>query len=256
MQRPARLLGLIIVAILASVAAMPGVSTADDETSSQFWADLILAFPQSDKLYFDVGLRTEQQVSGGEPYRSYMAVPLVAYYPGPWVDLSFDMQFKYTNQVEGLNTFEIRPRIGAKLHILANFREKRGFERVPTSKFYIGTLLRIEFRNIKYSDDTPDAHETRFRGRIETQIALNHSRINKPGTAFVLFDGEAFVTLSGDAATERYASRFRVRIGFGYRFSYKYRLELIYIGDDNRASDDEDFSINSRMLDLRLKILF
>ena len=259
---PARsvLLAVLTLVLFSGLALVPGDGLCQDETSRQFWADLILGFPQSDKLYLDVGLRTEQQVSGGDPYRSYLARPLAAYYPGLWVDLIGDFMFKYTSQSDGLNTFELRPRVGVRLHLLANFRERRGFERIPTSKFYIGTLLRLEWRNFKYSDERPDESETRFRIRIETKIALNHSRLNQPGTLSVIFDGESFVTLSDEAASERFASRFRVRIGLGYRFSYKYRLELLYIGDDNRTSEDEDLSVDTsvdtRMLDLRFRILF
>lgn len=242
--------------LFSGLALAPSDALGEDDTSKQIWADLILGFPQSDKLYFDVGLRTEQQVSGGEPYRAYQAVPLVAYFPGSWVDLIGDFVFKYTNQADGLNTFELRPRIGARFHILANFRERRGFERIPTSKFYIGTLLRLEWRNFRYSDGRPNEKDTRFRARIETKIALNQSKLNQPGTLSVLFDGEAFVTLSDEAASERFASKFRVRIGLKYRFSYKYRLELLYLGDDNRDPEDEDLSVDTRMLDLKLKVLF
>ena len=245
----------VLAAVLVSL-AVPALAETGDDVSRQFWLDLILSHPRSDKLTFQLNLRTRHEVSGDDPFRAYRATPLVGYYPGSWIDLIGDVIFEYTNQVEALNSFQITPRAGVRLHVLSSFREKRGFERIPTSKMYIGTLLRLEWRNFNYSGERPSEHETRFRGRIETRIALNHDRLSQPGTLYIIFDGEAFVTLSESQVSERFASKFRVRLGPGYRFGYKFRLELLYIGDDDRNTLEDGFNVNTRMLDLRLRYQF
>ncbi len=61
--------------------------------------------------------------------------------------------------------------------------------------------------------------------------------------------------LGGDVE-ERYASRLRTRSGLGYRFSYKWRLEGLYIRDEDRNTLEEEFATSSNVIDVRMKVFF
>jgi hypothetical protein len=41
----------------------------DPEVSKQLWANLVLSFPRSEKLYLEYDFEAARQVSGGEPWR-------------------------------------------------------------------------------------------------------------------------------------------------------------------------------------------
>jgi hypothetical protein len=61
--------------------------------------------------------------------------------------------------------------------------------------------------------------------------------------------------LSGDV-DERFATKFRIRLGLGYRYSVKLRPELLLIRDWSLQSGDDEFDIDAYALDLRLKVIW
>ena len=46
------------------------------------------------------------------------------YYPNHWFDLTGEATVGFTHQNDDVSTFELTPRIGARLHILSDLREK------------------------------------------------------------------------------------------------------------------------------------
>jgi hypothetical protein len=74
-------------------------------------------------------------------------------------------------------------------------------------------------------------------------------------TLYLIADIEAFVPIRDDTP-ERFASKLRTRIGLGFRINYKYRIEALYIRDDQREGSDEDYVRTVNALDLRVKLLF
>jgi hypothetical protein len=69
-----------------------------------------------------------------------------------------------------------------------------------------------------------------------------------------LADWEWFVPL--DDPEERFASRQRIRGGIGYRRSFTWRYELLYIRTRSRNTIDEAFSTSENIIDVRVKRLF
>ena len=74
-------------------------------------------------------------------------------------------------------------------------------------------------------------------------------------TAYLIADAEAFVPLDDDVP-ERFATKLRGRLGVGYRINYKWRVEVLTQRDDARDTLENEFDVEARMLDLRLKIFF
>jgi hypothetical protein len=195
-------------------------------------------------------------VSGGERWRNLDATPLLEFYPKDWLDLTAEATVGFTHQFSGLDTFEVTPRIGVRVHL---FQSVWGHlphpERLPASRLSLGNLLRLESRHFWYSDDQGSSHEWRLRNRAEAKFALNRGNLSEDGTLYLIADAEFYVPL-GDETPERFSTKFRTRLGLGYRFDYRKRLEFLYIRDNSRSTLEEDFEKDANIFDFRLKIFF
>jgi len=71
--------------------------------------------------------------------------------------------------------------------------------------------MRLEWRNLYYSDDTPQSSTLRVRDRIELEIPVNRLRTTDDGVIYASSDAEWFWTPTDPS--EGYASKQRVRAG-------------------------------------------
>jgi hypothetical protein len=219
----------------------------------QLWGNVILAYPQSARLYFELDLEPKAQLSGGEPWRNIDATPLVEFYPHDLIDLTGEVTVGRTRQSQEEKSWELTPRIGVRLHLFKSIWNEIHPERIALSRLYFANLSRIEFRNLWYSGDRPDSHETRFRNRTELKLAINNPRLSVDGTWYLFMDVEFFVPLD-DEVPERFATKRRFRGGFGYRLSRKWRFEVLYIRDFARETLEQEEDIAMNALDFRLKL--
>lgn len=81
-------------------------------------------------------------------------------------------------QKDGLTTFEITPRAGARFHLFAKMAPHRpgipglNYERLPLTRFAASTLVCLEWRNFWYSDDdTPDKHTQQDPGEARPRLS-------------------------------------------------------------------------------------
>jgi hypothetical protein len=114
----------------------------------------------------------------------------------------------------------------ARLHLFKQVVSGLKRERLPLTRVGLSTLLRLEWRNLFYSDDTPNRHEWRARLRLEARLAISHRTLSQDRTLYAIGDAEYFAPLSDDIP-ERYANKVRARIGVGYLFSPATRLEFL-----------------------------
>jgi len=266
--RPPVLAG-IVVATLAG--ATPVLAQApEEETPFQLWANAILAYPQNEHLYYELDIEPKGQVQGEPMWVNADATPLLEYYPNNWLDLTAEATVGWTVQNDEIRTFELTPRIGVRFHLLSNLRDKVKKTRLgaaqsgswllkPLNRLGIANLTRLEYRSFRYAGDIGEpywAHEWRLRNRTELKLGINKADYNAEGTLYMIADLEAFIPL-GDAVAERYASRWRVRLGLGYALSYRYRIEALYIRNaDRQTLEEEVYEISSNAVDARLKIFF
>ena len=119
----------------------------------------------------------------------------------------------------------------------------------------IRDLVRVEYRNFFYSGGDTDYDSTvRFRNRLEFQLPLNKPRMTEDGARYLLADWEWFIPL--DDPNERFANRQRIRAGLGYRRSFNWRYELLYLWTRSRNTLDEGFGTTENIIDIRVKRLF
>jgi hypothetical protein len=115
-------------------------------------------------------------------------------------------------------------------------------------------LVRIEARNLFYTNTDETDTAVRFRNRLELQIPMNRPRVTDDGARYLLADWEWFAPL--DDPEERFANRQRVRTGMGYRRNLKWRYEVLYIWGRSRDTTEEDFHTSDNIVNLRVKRVF
>ncbi len=229
--------------------------------ATQVWLNFTPGWSKGPRWYLELDVEPKWQVSGGEKWRNLDLTPLVEHYPADWVDLLAEAPIGNTRQKDGLDTFELSLRLGAKFHLFGKAARHRGsipvlrHERLPLTRVGIATLVRLEHRSFFYSDDTPDKHSWRARLRLEGRLALNHARLAQDRTLYAIGDVEYFQPL-GEGVEERYVNKLRVRLGLGYRPSSRTRLEAIYVRDWNRDSAGAYAVEDTQAVDLRWRLFF
>ena len=127
------------------------------------------------------------------------------------IDISLSTVLEYTAQTESISTFEVRPVLGTRIHITPN---RRIFTRV---------FIRLEQRNIQNLDTKEWDNVWRPRFRAEMLIPINKKSFFDDKLWYGVLDAEWFLSVDDDV-DERFANRFRLRMGIGYRLSYSVAL--------------------------------
>lgn len=146
-----------------------------------------------------------------------------------------------TVQNESLTTFEIREMLGARIHF------------TPNRRILARLLVRLEQRN--QLDREIDSWETSHRARIraETIIPINKKSMSAGDKLmYSILDAEGFV-VTDQNVMERFANRYRLRAGLGYRFNNSFRLEFIYTLQESRNTLEGDGITTDHIFRLRLK---
>src|SRR5262249_30839471 len=141
--------------------------------------------------------------------------------------------------------------LGFRFHVLSNVINDLAKEKLPKRRIVLRNLVRLEWRNLYYSDNTPQSSTVRVRDRIEMLFPLNRPRVTDNGAIYATGDAEWF--WAGQDPSERFGNKERVRGGVGYRRNYAWRLELLYIWDRSRDSEQDGFTKADGALDLRVR---
>jgi len=242
----------VVAPLLVLLWAAP-VAQAQDNT--QLWGEFKLSWITSRHLTY--GLDVEPKVllakPDGDPgWVTLDLTPSIEYSHGEWLDVLGELLIARTRQTDDLNSTEITPRIGLRLHLLSNLRQDLVKEKRPRHRVVLRNLARLEARNLFYSAaDKPNKSTMRFRDRVELMCALTRPRVTDNGATYALGDVEWFWQL--DDVTERYANKQRVRGGLGYRHSSEWRFEGLLIWDRSRNTIDQPFNTSDVVVDLTVK---
>jgi len=235
---------------------MPALVFSQESVSQQLWGNAVFGIPKGKHLYLEIDVEPKKQISGMDSWGNLDVTPLIEYYPNSWIDLTGEMTVGYTNQSTAVNTLELTPRLGIRFHLFENvWQYFETSERIPLSRLTLATFIRLEVRNFWYSIDYDSEHENRLRLRIESKIAINHEKLSDDNTIYLFTDAEYYVPF-GEDISERFASKFRFRIGPGYRLTYANRFELLFIYDFARDTLYDNVDRDAIALDLRFKFYF
>jgi hypothetical protein len=230
------------------------------QTNGQLWGNITVNWVRSDKLVVELDVEPKVLIAAPSTEPGWWNVdvtPNVEYAVKPWLDLIGELGTGYTRQTDDVNSTEVTPRIGIRLHLLSRDRPRlvRVRELPPRRRVVIRDRLLGESRNIFYSGAGSGQESTvRFRNRLEFLIALNKEKLTEDGARYLMADWEWFVPL--DDPTERFANRQRIRTGLGYRRNVKWRFEALYIWSRSRDTTEEGFKTSDNILDVRLKRVF
>jgi hypothetical protein len=249
MTRP-RALGALAATL--ALLLVPRATVAQPDV--QLWANVKFNWEKSHRTMMGVDAEPKVLVWAppGDPWWATLDVtPSIEYKRGQWIDAIGELLVGRTRQTDDLNSTELTPRIGLRLHLLSNLRDQIRKERLPKRRLVIRDLLRLEYRNLYYSTDKPDSHTLRVRNRIETLWPINRHKITDDGTVYLSADWEWFIP--ADDPSERYANRQRTRAGAGYRRSAAWSFEALYVWDRSRNTVDEPFTATDHAAELTMK---
>ena len=231
----------------------PTDATASGSVSSQLWANAILDWNVAPPFLLELDLEPKIQVSEGPGWWALRATPAAEYHASSWLDLRFEIALGYTRQKPDLRSFEVNPRAGVRVFPL----QMLGLP-LPKSRLTVAIFSRIEHRSFEYFGSESEAlgsSDWRFRSRIELRFGFDVARSEEKQPLYIMLDGEGFVPLDG-RASERFASKLRLRWGVGYRLSHAHAIELLFINDWSRSTLHSAFESESQILDLRAKFYF
>jgi Protein of unknown function (DUF2490) len=232
-------MGVIRTSIFMIVVGLvlPWRATAQDVTE-QVWLEYMVEYPFANSFNLENSL-TYSTLLGEPKWAALDYSPALEWSITQHIDLLAQAVFSYTNQTETYNTFELRPIIGTRIYFTPN-------QRVQTR-----LLLRLEQRNFKNLEDGEWTQTFRPRVRAEIIVPINRKTIFEDKMWYTITDAEVLFT--DDEINERFANKFRLRIGAGYRLNYTWRFEFLYMHQASRTGTDENFTTSDNIFRFRVK---
>jgi hypothetical protein len=228
------------------------------QTTTQLWGNLTINWVQNERLVYELDFEPKVLLDApeGEPdWRNLDVTPNFEYAPNDWVDIVADTTIGRTKQSDDLDSTELTPRLGVRFHLFSRVLRFHPREKAPRRRIVVRELVRVESRHLFYSGGDVESESTfRVRNRLELLLPLNKDRITDDGARYWLADWEWFVPL--DDPQERFANRQRIRTGIGFRRSFTWRFELLYIWTRSRDTIENRFSTTENIVDVRVKRVF
>jgi len=233
---PARRRGveaLLVVVFIISVGVAGSVSAQDDDVSQQIWLDYnpIWFLTDSLVLYGDVGVRTEL---GEQGWGKFVVRPSIRGWVGKFRWSGGIGSFITANK-SAPDDIEIRPFQG----ITGLWPRRRIFH----IEHYVRLEERFEWETDEWSLDA----SLRLRYRLQTRYSFSGPLEDAQWE--VLFHGEAFITLAGNAG--QFDEKWRVGAGLEVKMgaAWRSRLDLTWqkLGSPFSGASADDLYIRVRV---------
>lgn len=210
------------------------------QSSEQVWMEYMLNYPFANSYNIEFAA-TYSSVLDQPKWRSFDVQLTPEYALSNHVDLMAALFAGSTFQNQSLSTFEIREMLGTRIHF------------TPNKRILTRLLVRFEQRNLQDEETKEWDHSTRTRLRLETITPLNKPTMYSGDKLwYAIVDGESFIVLDQDVK-ERFANRFRLRTGIGYRVNYSFRLEFVYTLQQSKNTIGDDFNTSDNIFRFRIK---
>jgi hypothetical protein len=226
--------------LLALVALVPA-SRASADATLELWTNFMAEWQVTPRWLLTFDLEPKTLLVGAGQWENVDLTTSPEFAVTSWLDVLAELVTGYTVDSEKPNTTEVTERVGLRLYLIR-------------SRFQLRDTFRFEQRNRFYSDATSD-HLFRTRNRVEVRYVVNRDRATQAGAFILLADFEYFMVVDHEAQ-ERYASRYRIRAGVGYRLNPAWRVDLLYIYQRSRNTYGAPFSTAENMVDLRFRRAF
>lgn len=221
------------------LAFLPGMAPAQT-TNNQVWAEYMLNYPFANS--WNVELAATYSTLLESPRWNAIDLQLTPEYAlSANVDLQAALLYNRTNQYQSLTSSEVRAMVGTRIHL------------TPFSRVLTRLLIRLEQRNMYYEETGTKEQSYRGRLRLETVTPLNRKSFYEGDKLwYLLLDAEAFIALD-QQVNERFANRYRIRVGPGYRLNYTWRFEFLYTLQQSRNTIAGDFDTTDNLFRFRVK---
>jgi hypothetical protein len=238
-------------------------SPARAQATGQAWGNVIINWLPTHRLAYELDLEPKAQliVHDGQPrWADLDATPQVSYALSSWVDALGQVDIAYQAETDEVNSMSVTPRLGAQLHLLSHLLGPSGGrgaqnEPHPRRRADFGTLLRLEHLDTFYSTSALAKSQWRFRDRFEVTYPLNREKVTDDHAIYLTSDAELFMPIDEDVKGG-IVSDVRIRTGFGYRESFGWRYEALYIWNGGRSAHTSAMAATSHVIDLRIKRVF
>ena len=207
--------------------------------NEQLWLEYMLNYPFANSFNLE-NTFTYNALLNTPKWRSYEYAPTLEFALTNNIDLLGGGNLVYTVQEEDYNTFEARLMLGTRIHF------------TPNSRILTRLQIRVEQRNFKNLDTDTWQTVYRPRSRAEFLIPINKKTYFEDKLWYGILDAELLFAVDDDVQ-ERFANRFRVRIGIGYRLNYTSRFEFIYMLQQSKNGIDETFESTDNIFRFRYK---
>lgn len=215
---------------------------AQTHSDGQLWLDGELNYIHKLRYTFQDEMSIKSLLFGGSRWIAFDMTPAFEYNINHHFDIVSSVPLSYTLQKQ-FNSFEVGVMLGTRYYINQDIRPQ------------FRVLLRMENRWYYKTDTEAWDINNRIRIRGEFIYPINREAYNSDDLWYGITDAEVFLSTNADVS-ERFANRFRFRIGAGYRLNYRLRFEGFYSMQFSRNTIDEDFNTLSNILRLRIKYYF
>jgi hypothetical protein len=254
----------IRVWLLATAVTLLLAASAEAQPNGQLWGDVTLSWPQSQRLKYQMIIEPKFLVIVPQEKPDWVTLdltPTVDYAAAKWMDAVGEFLLAPTVQTNEVNSVELTTRAGIRVHLLSRavptrVRDRERTELPPSRRLVIRDLARVEQRNIFYSDAQSASSSWRLRNRLEFEFPLNRANMALDGARYLLADWEWFIPLSGNEPPERFASKQRIRAGFGFRRDVKWRYEALYIWGRSLDTTTNSFTTSDNIISLKVMRVF
>jgi hypothetical protein len=209
-------------------------------TNNQVWAEYMLNYPFANS--WNVELAAVYSTVVEEPHWQALDFQLTPEYAlSPHIDLMGAVLYNRTVQNQSVTSSEFREMLGTRINM------------TPHSRVLTRLLLRFEQRNMYYQETDTRQWSTRTRLRFETITPLNRKTMFEGDNLwYLLADAEVFI-VHDQQVDERFANRYRIRLGTGYRLSYTWRFEFVYTLQESRNTIGGDYDTTDNLFRFRVK---
>jgi Protein of unknown function (DUF2490) len=238
-------------------------SPARAQATGQAWANVIIDWLPTNRLSYELDVEPKFQVvvhEGQPTWADLDVTPQVNYTLSRWIDVLGEVDVAYQAQTDEVNSMSMTPRIGAQLHLLSRILQPPGGhgeanEKLPRRRADVGSLVRLEHEDTFYSTSAVQKSTWRLRDRFAIAYPLNNAKVTDDGTVYVTSDAEVFVPID-ETVRGGIVSEVRIRAGVGYRESFGWRYEALYIWTGERNAQSGAMAANSHAIDVRIRRQF
>ncbi len=212
--------------------------TGAAQVNEQLWFEYMLNYSFANSFNLENSFQYST-VMNAPKWRAFDYMATLEYSVTQHIDLIAYTGLSYTEQLDSYNTFEVRPGLGTRVYL------------TPANRVQVRVLLRVDQRNFENLEDNTWTQSYRPRIRFESLIPINQDSYYKDNMWYGIADVE-WLFVQTDLK-ERFANRFRMRTGLGYRLNGRLRFEFIYMLQQSRNGIDQQFESTDNIFRFRVK---